>query len=97
MQVFLRQLPLLLALLSLGMGLAYLGSLQISLQDSLALWRDRAGLELSTADLLKSTEYADISYAMPLAFLYIGTFVTAEGALLIMALAEYLGELAHKE
>ena len=97
MQVFLRQLPLLLALLSLVMGLGYWGLLQISLQHSLALWRDRAGLELSTAELLKSTEYADISYAMRLAFLYIGTFVTAEGALLIMALAEYLRELAHKE
>ena len=80
--------PLLLILSSLGLIFLY----HHYLLDSLTAFSER-GVMASTADLLKSADYRDIPDSIALTVCYLGMFITAEAAFILMALREYLQDV----
>ncbi|MBE0656124.1 MAG: hypothetical protein IH602_00455 [Bryobacteraceae bacterium] len=67
--------------------------LQGSLIAAAADWVRRGVTVGSTSDVLQKTDYMDIPYALGLAACYIGIFLAAECAFVLMALREYLQDL----
>ncbi len=51
------------------------------------------GLRFTTADLLDKVDATEIPYAVPLAACYLGIFIFAESAFVLMAIREYLQDL----
>ncbi len=51
------------------------------------------GVLNSTAEVLKATDYREIPNSLALTLCYIGMFVTAEAAFILMALREYLQDV----
>ena len=80
--------PLLLILSSLGLIFLYHHYLLLSLTQF-----SEVGVVAPTADLLKSADYRDISYSLALTVCYLGMFLTAEAAFILMALREYLQDV----
>lgn len=48
---------------------------------------------ITSEEILKNTDYLEIPHAVPLVSLYLGIFLTAEAAFVLMALREYLQDL----
>ncbi len=84
-RAFVSVVPFLLILASLGLIALY----HHYLLDSLTQFTER-GVVASTADLLKSADYRDIPDSIALTVCYLGMFLTAEAAFILMALREYL-------
>ncbi len=80
--------PFLLILASLSLIVLY----HHYLLDSLTQFTER-GVVASTADLLKSADYRDIPDSIALTVCYLGMFLTAEAAFILMALREYLQDV----
>jgi len=87
-RAFVSVVPLLLILASLGLVFLY----HHYLLDSLTLLSER-GVMAPTADLLKSADYRDIPDSIALTVCYLGMFLTAEAAFILMALREYLQDV----
>jgi hypothetical protein len=87
-RAFVSVVPLLLILASLGLVALY----HHYLLDSLTLFSER-GVMAPTADLLKSADYRDIPDSIALTVCYLGMFLTAEAAFILMALREYLQDV----
>lgn len=51
------------------------------------------GLNRSTAELLAKMDSTEIPYALPLAAAYLGIFLSAEAAFILMAIREYLQDV----
>lgn len=77
--------PLLLILTSFGLVYLY----HHYLAESLGILTDQ-GLFSTTNDALKRMDYREIPYSVALTVYYVGMFVTAEAAFILMALREYL-------
>jgi hypothetical protein len=80
--------PFLLILASLGLIFLY----HHYLLDSLTQFTER-GVIAPTADLLKAADYRDIPDSLALTVCYLGMFLTAEAAFILMALREYLQDI----
>ncbi len=87
-RAFVSVVPFLLILASLGLIALY----HHYLLDSLTQFTER-GVVASTADLLKSADYRDIPDSIALTVCYLGMFLTAEAAFILMALREYLQDV----
>ena len=87
-RAFVSVVPLLLILASLSLIFLY----HHYLLDSLTAFSER-GVMASTADLLKSADYRDIPDSIALTVCYLGMFLTAEAAFILMALREYLQDV----
>jgi hypothetical protein len=83
-----KTLPLLFIATTLGCILAYHATLGQSLQQLRNM-----GAMVPTSVLLKQTDYAEIPRSLALAAFYLGIFVFAEAALVLMALREYLQDV----
>jgi hypothetical protein len=83
-------LPFIFILLTLGCILAYHAVLQMSVQQLREL-----GIQASTSDLLEKVDATEIPYALALSACYLGIFVFAEAAFILMAIREYLEDLLH--
>lgn len=83
-------LPLVFIFLTFGCILAYHAVLQMSVQQLREL-----GIQASTSDLLEKVDATEIPYALALAVCYLGIFVFAEAAFVLMAIREYLEDLLH--
>ncbi|MGA2149630.1 MAG: hypothetical protein ABSH49_32270 [Bryobacteraceae bacterium] len=89
-------LPLLLILLSLGSTFVYHAQLNESIRESIrdhALELASVGIAASASKMLKDTVASDIPHAVILIALYLGIFLFAEAAFVVMALREYLQDL----
>lgn len=51
------------------------------------------GVISATNDILASVDYREIPYSLPLTVCYVGMFLTAESAFILMALREYLQDV----
>lgn len=80
--------PLLLIMASFGLVYLYHHYLARSLGFFL-----EAGVMSSTADVLKTTDAREIPDSVALTLCYVGMFVTAEAAFILMALREYLQDV----
>ena len=87
-RAFVSVVPLLLILASLGLIFLY----HHYLLDSLTQFSER-GVMAPTADVLKSADYRDIPDSIALTVCYLGMFLTAEAAFILMALREYLQDV----
>ncbi len=87
---FVSIVPLLLIVASLGLVFLY----HRYLVDSLTVFSE-IGVIKPTADLLKTTDYREIPDSLPLTVCYLGMFLTAEAAFILMALREYLQDVLH--
>jgi hypothetical protein len=67
-----------------------------SLQQSLDAWTARGVLD-SSDEILRKADLRDISGALPLSLSYLGIFLFAELAFVMMAMREYLQQLLHLE
>jgi hypothetical protein len=74
---------------------AYHWQLQNSIQESMADWVRRGVAIGSTPEVLQKTDYMDIPGALGLVACYLGIFLTAEAAFVLMATREYLQDLLH--
>ena len=74
---------------------AYHWLLQTSIQESMADWVRRGVAIGSTPEVLQKTEYMDIPGALGLVACYLGIFLAAEAAFVLMATREYLQDLLH--
>jgi len=83
-------LPVLFILLTLGSILAYHETLLASFEPM----RDR-GVMAPTSVLLEGTDFSEIPYAWTLAATYLGIFIFAEAAFVLMAIREYLQDVLH--
>lgn len=83
-------LPFLFIIITLLCILGYHATLQRSLQQLRDL-----GVENPTKSLLDKTDYSEIPNALPLAAYYLGIFVFAEAAFVLMAIREYLQDVLH--
>lgn len=54
---------------------------------------DEAAAVPKTSDVLQATPFDEIPFSLPLSLYYIGIFVTAESAFIVMAIKEYLQDL----
>lgn len=72
---------------------AYHWLLQNSIQEAMADWVRRGVAIGSTQEVLQKTDYMDIPGALGLVACYLGIFVAAEGAFVLMAIKEYLQDL----
>lgn len=88
--LFIAALPFLFILLTLACILAYHAVLQLSVQQLREL-----GIQASTSDLLARMDSTEIPYALALALCYLGIFVFAEAAFVLMAIREYLQGVLH--
>ena len=87
---FVSFVPLLLILASLSLVFLYHYFLMQSLFFFLEI-----GAKNSTTDLLKTTDYREIPDSLQLTVCYLGMFLTAEAAFILMALREYLQDVLH--
>ena len=85
---FLAVVPLLLILGSLTLVALYHHYLMASL-----LVFTQQGVTNSTTDILKAVDYREIPYSLQLTVCYLGMFLTAESAFILMALREYLQDV----
>ncbi len=85
---FLAFVPLLLILASLSLVALY----HYYLMQSLLVFTQQ-GVMSSTTDILKSVDYREIPDALQLTVCYLGMFLTAESAFILMALREYLQDV----
>src|SRR5271167_3599042 len=85
---FLAFVPLVLILSSLGLVALY----HYYLMQSLQVFTQQ-GVMNSTTDILKSVDYREIPYSLQLTACYLGMFLTAESAFILMALREYLQDV----
>ncbi len=85
---FLAFVPLLLILTSLGLVTLYHHYLMQSL-----LVFTQQGVMVGTNDILKSIDYREIPYSLQLTVCYVGMFLAAESAFILMALREYLQDV----
>ena len=67
--------------------------LQNSIQLSMADWVRRGVAIGSTPEVLQKTDYMDIPGALGLVACYLGIFLSAEAAFILMAIREYLQDL----
>jgi hypothetical protein len=81
-----------LTLLFIGSTLGCLFGYQATLRESLQQLRDIGAIG-STSGLLEQTDYAEIPRSLALGAYYLGIFVFAEAALVVMALREYLQDV----
>ncbi len=87
-RTFLAFVPLLLILASLTLVALY----HHYLMESLLVFTQQ-GVVSSTTDILKSIDYREIPYSLQLTVCYLGMFLTAESAFILMALREYLQDV----
>jgi hypothetical protein len=80
--------PLLLIVASLSLVALY----HHYLMESLLVFTQQGVLN-STTDILKSVDYREIPYSLALTVCYLGMFLTAESAFILMALREYLQDV----
>ena len=85
-------LPLVFMLSTLACIVAYHGLMQQSIGEL----RER-GLVFSTTDLLEKVDMTEIPHAVALAACYLGIFIFAEAAFVLMAIREYLQDLLQLE
>src|SRR5271169_3014935 len=90
LRAFVSFVPLLLLLTSLSLGFLY----HHYLMDSLTQFSER-GVMNATTDLLKAADYREIPDSQQLSVCYLGMFLTAEAAFILMALREYLQDVLH--
>jgi hypothetical protein len=88
MDSFIAALPFLFIVLTLACIMSYHAVLQQSIEQLRGL-----GLRFTTADLLDKVDATEIPYAVPLAACYLGIFLFAESAFVLMAIREYLQDL----
>ena len=88
LRMFVSVVPLLLILSSLGLVFLY----HRYLLDSLTQFTER-GVMAPTADILRTADYRDIPDSIQLTVCYLGMFLTAEAAFILMALREYLQDV----
>jgi hypothetical protein len=81
-------LPFVFIILTLGSVIAY----HVVLLDSIEQLRS-LGLTASTNELLEKVDATEIPYAVELAACYLGIFIFAEAAFVLMAIREYLQDL----
>ena len=87
----LAMLPFVFILLTLACILAY----HAVLQQSIGELRDLGFSKISTTDLLDKVDANEIPHALALAASYLGIFLFAESAFVLMAIREYLQDLMH--
>src|SRR5271165_3333720 len=87
-RTFLSFVPLLLILASLSLVALY----HHYLMDSLLVFSQQ-GVISSTTDVLKTADYREIPDSLQLTVCYLGMFLTAEAAFILMALREYLQDV----
>lgn len=87
-RTMLAWIPLLLILSSLGLVVLYHHYLEQSFQ-----FFDQVGVMTRSAELLKTADAREISDSVQLTACYLGMFVTAEAAFILMALREYLQDV----
>jgi len=87
---FVSLVPLLLILASLGLVFLY----HHYLVDSLTVFSE-IGVIKPTTSLLNTTDYREIPGSLQLTVCYLGIFLTAEAAFILMALREYLQDVLH--
>jgi hypothetical protein len=87
-RTMLTWIPFLLILSSLGLVVLYHHYLEQSFQ-----FFDQVGVINRNADLLKTADAREISDSVQLTACYLGMFVTAEAAFILMALREYLQDV----
>ena len=85
---FVAFVPLLLILCSLGLVALY----HYYLMQSLVVFTQQ-GVMNSTTDILKSVDYREIPNSLQLTVCYLGMFLTAETAFILMSLREYLQDV----
>ena len=85
---FIAALPFLFIVLTLACIMSYHAVLQQSIEQLRGL-----GLRFTTADLLDKVDATEIPHAVPLAACYLGIFIFAESAFVLMAIREYLQDL----
>lgn len=90
---FIRLFPLGMIVACCGLIAGYHWLLQRSLISAAADWVRRGVTIGSTVDVLQKTDYMDIPGALGLVACYIGIFLAAECAFVLMALREYLQDL----
>ena len=88
MSSFIAALPFILIVLTLASIMTYHAVLQQSIEQLRGL-----RLRFTTADLLDKVDATEIPYAVPLAACYLGIFIFAESAFVLMAIREYLQDL----
>jgi hypothetical protein len=84
-----------LAFLPLGLivgSLALVGLYHHYLMASLTVFTQQ-GVMNSTKDILASVDYREIPYSLQLTVCYLGMFLTAESAFILMSLREYLQDV----
>jgi hypothetical protein len=89
-RAFVSVVPLLLILVSLTLVFLY----HRYLMESLVVFSER-GVMNPTADVLKAADYREIPHSLRLTVCYLGMFLTAEAAFILMALREYLQDVLH--
>jgi hypothetical protein len=90
LRAFISFVPLLLILASLSLVFLY----HHYLLDSLAVFSER-GVMNTTSDVLKAADYREIPNSLALTVCYLGMFLTAAAAFILMALREYLQDVLH--
>ena len=90
LRMFVSFVPLLLILASLTLVFLY----HHYLLDSLTAFSERGVMDLTT-NVLKTADYREIPDSLQLIVCYLGMFVTAEAAFILMALREYLQDILH--
>ncbi len=90
LRAFVSFVPLLLILASLSLVFLY----HYYLMASLTAFSER-GVMNATTDLLKQADYREIPDSLQLTVCYLGMFLTAEAAFILMALREYLQDVLH--
>lgn len=90
--VFIDVLPLLM-ILACGCWIGvYHWLLQNSIQEAMAVWVQR-GVPVDSTKVLQMTDYMDIPDSTRLVICYLGIFLSAEAAFVLMAIKEYLQDL----
>jgi hypothetical protein len=92
-RTFIELLPLCLILACACFISAYHWLLQGSIQDAMGDWVRRGVAIGSTQEVLQKTDYMEIPGALGLVVCYLGIFLTAEAAFVLMAIKEYLQDL----
>ncbi len=90
LRAFVSFVPLLLILSSLSLVFLY----HYYLMESLTAFSER-GVMNATTDLLKAADYREIPESLQLTVCYLGMFLAAEAAFILMALREYLQDVLH--
>ena len=86
-------LPLMLILCALGCAFAYHATIEKSIRDVQDSLLARGVPGGSSDEILRSTDYLEIPSSVRLVCLYLGIFLCAESAFVLMALREYMQDL----